>query len=113
MHYEENPTTGIAACCARAASGQAAAAPPMSVMNSIAFWPPASQGRIAEYRIGGGQSGGNQSVCIICQPFANPLPGRVANIGILVGPDLSFIRPRMDVPFWSDQVGAMQWHGKN
>src|SRR5262249_12735364 len=28
-----NPTTGIAACCARAASGHAAA-PPMSVMNS-------------------------------------------------------------------------------
>jgi putative ABC transport system substrate-binding protein len=27
------PTTGIAACCARAASGQTAAAPPSSVMN--------------------------------------------------------------------------------
>src|SRR5439155_19615959 len=27
------PTTGIAGCCARAASGHAAAAPPMSVMN--------------------------------------------------------------------------------
>ena len=29
-----NPITGIAACCARAASGHAAAAPPSSVMNS-------------------------------------------------------------------------------
>ena len=29
-----NPTTGIAGCCARAASGHAAAAPPSSVMNS-------------------------------------------------------------------------------
>src|SRR5262249_35320980 len=28
-----NPTTGIAGCCARTASGQAAAAPPSSVMN--------------------------------------------------------------------------------
>jgi hypothetical protein len=28
-----NPTTGIAGCCARAASGHAAA-PPISVMNS-------------------------------------------------------------------------------
>jgi hypothetical protein len=31
-----NPITGIAACCARAASGQAAA-PPSSVMNSRRF----------------------------------------------------------------------------
>src|SRR5262249_57570131 len=29
-----NPTTGIAGCCARAASGHAATAPPTSVMNS-------------------------------------------------------------------------------
>src|SRR5262249_32041177 len=29
-----NPTTGSAACCARAASGHATAAPPTSVMNS-------------------------------------------------------------------------------
>jgi hypothetical protein len=29
-----NPTTGIAGCCARAASGHAAAAPPRSAMNS-------------------------------------------------------------------------------
>jgi len=29
-----NPITGIAGCCARAASGHAAAAPPSSVMNS-------------------------------------------------------------------------------
>ena len=29
-----NPITGIAGCCACAASGQAAAAPPSSVMNS-------------------------------------------------------------------------------
>jgi hypothetical protein len=28
------PTTGIADCCARAASGHAAAEPPTSVMNS-------------------------------------------------------------------------------
>src|SRR6476469_10280660 len=29
-----NPTTGVPACCARAASGQAVVAPPNSVMNS-------------------------------------------------------------------------------
>jgi hypothetical protein len=29
-----NPITDTAGCCARAASGHAAAAPPMSVMNS-------------------------------------------------------------------------------
>jgi hypothetical protein len=29
-----NPTTGIVGCCARAASGHAAAAPPRSVMKS-------------------------------------------------------------------------------
>jgi hypothetical protein len=29
-----NPTTGIAGCCAPAADGHAAAAPPSSVMNS-------------------------------------------------------------------------------
>jgi hypothetical protein len=29
-----NPTTGIAGCCARATNGNAAAAPPSSVMNS-------------------------------------------------------------------------------
>ena len=29
-----NPTTGIAGCCARAASGHAAAAPPRAKMNS-------------------------------------------------------------------------------
>src|SRR5262245_26021530 len=32
-----NPTTGIAVCCARAATGHAAAAPPNSVMNSRRF----------------------------------------------------------------------------
>src|SRR6516162_1601923 len=32
-----NPTTGIAGCCARAASGHAAAPPPSSVMNSRRF----------------------------------------------------------------------------
>jgi hypothetical protein len=32
-----NPTTGIVGCCARAASGHAAAAPPKSVMNSRRF----------------------------------------------------------------------------
>jgi hypothetical protein len=31
---EEPPITGIAGCCARAASGHATAAPPSSVMNS-------------------------------------------------------------------------------
>ena len=31
------PTTGIAGCCALAANGQAAAAPPKSVMNSRRF----------------------------------------------------------------------------
>src|SRR5262249_43287271 len=30
----EKPTTGMASCCARAASGHAAAAPPTSAMNS-------------------------------------------------------------------------------
>ena len=37
-----NPITGIAGCCARAASGHAAAAPPSSVMNSrrLAAWMP-------------------------------------------------------------------------
>jgi hypothetical protein len=29
-----NPTTGIAVCCARAASGHATAAPPSNVTNS-------------------------------------------------------------------------------
>ena len=32
-----NPTTGIVGCCARAASGHVAAAPPTSVMNSRRF----------------------------------------------------------------------------
>ena len=32
--FSRNPTTGIAPCCARAASGHAAAAPPSTVMNS-------------------------------------------------------------------------------
>src|SRR5258707_9392819 len=32
-----NPSTGMAGCCARAASGHAAAAPPSSVMNSRRF----------------------------------------------------------------------------
>jgi hypothetical protein len=31
------PTTGIAVCCARAASGHAAAAPPRNVINSRRF----------------------------------------------------------------------------
>ena len=34
MWLSRNPITGIAGCCARAASGHAAAAPPSSVMNS-------------------------------------------------------------------------------
>src|SRR5262245_41042742 len=33
----KNPITGIAGCCARAASGNAAAAPPMSVMSLRRF----------------------------------------------------------------------------
>jgi hypothetical protein len=51
------PIAGIARCCARAASGHAAAAPPSSVMNSrlfidrIASDPP-TQECMAEYRIG-------------------------------------------------------------
>src|SRR5580692_3169413 len=36
------PTTGIAGCCARAASGQATAAPPTSVMKSRRFISPRS-----------------------------------------------------------------------
>jgi hypothetical protein len=35
-----NPTTGIAVCCARAASGHAAAALPSSMMNSRMGAPP-------------------------------------------------------------------------
>jgi hypothetical protein len=59
------PMTGIRACCARAASGHATAAPPSSVMKSRRLnWSncirsPAGQGRIAGYRIGEEQSGGN------------------------------------------------------
>ena len=34
MRLERNPITGIAGCCALAASGHAAAAPPRRVMNS-------------------------------------------------------------------------------
>src|SRR5262249_35478426 len=51
------PITGIAGCCARAASGNAAAAPPSSVMKSrlfidrIASDPP-SRECMTEYRIG-------------------------------------------------------------
>ena len=43
--------TGIAGCCARAASGHAAAAPPMSVMNSRRFmcgWPPPGKRKCSE-----------------------------------------------------------------
>jgi len=35
-----SPITGIAACCARAASGHETAAPPSSVMNSRRFTAP-------------------------------------------------------------------------
>jgi hypothetical protein len=46
-----NPTTGIAGCCALAASGHATAAPPMSVMNSRRFIrSPRWRGRIAPIR---------------------------------------------------------------
>src|SRR5262249_14906604 len=38
-----NATTGITTCCARAASGQAAAAPPSNVMNSRRFTASASR----------------------------------------------------------------------
>jgi hypothetical protein len=31
----KNPTTGIVGCCARTASGHAAAAPPASMMKSL------------------------------------------------------------------------------
>src|SRR4051812_28635580 len=54
----------FADCCARAASGQAAAAPPSSVMNSRRFKrsncikSPTRQNRIVVYRIGEDQSGG-------------------------------------------------------
>ena len=37
LESRTNPTTGSAGCCARAASGQAAAIPPRSVMNSRRF----------------------------------------------------------------------------
>jgi hypothetical protein len=33
----KNPTTGIAGCCADAANGHAAVAPPMNLMNSAAY----------------------------------------------------------------------------
>ena len=35
----KSPTTGITGCCARAASGKTAAAPPRSVMNSLRLMP--------------------------------------------------------------------------
>jgi hypothetical protein len=35
-HRSRNPITGIAGCCARAASGQAAAAPPSVAKNFVA-----------------------------------------------------------------------------
>src|SRR5262249_62015227 len=63
-----SPTPGSVGCCARAASGQAAAAPPSSVINSRRFngsksiRSPASQDRIAGYRIGSGQSGGDETI---------------------------------------------------
>ena len=41
-----NPITGIAGCCARAASGHAAAAPPRSVMNSRRFMGDASTAKM-------------------------------------------------------------------
>src|SRR5262249_47122686 len=62
-----NPITGIAVCCARATSGHAAATP-RSVMNSRrlnssnCIRSPASQGRIAGYRIGKEQSGCNKTI---------------------------------------------------
>jgi hypothetical protein len=40
-----NRTIGIDACCARAASGKAVAAPPSSVMNSRRFRSPRRRGR--------------------------------------------------------------------
>ena len=44
-----NPITGIVGCCARAASGHAAAAPPSSVMNSRRFMAPLLRPRAAHY----------------------------------------------------------------
>ena len=47
-----NPITGIAGCCARAASGQAAAALPSSVMNSRRFTrSPRRRGRVARRHV--------------------------------------------------------------
>src|SRR6516165_2398209 len=63
-----NPTTGIAGCCARAASGHAAAEPPSSVMNlrrcnrSDGIVLTVSPGPIAGYRFRRGQSAGSSAV---------------------------------------------------
>src|SRR5215470_4499555 len=45
------PITGIAACCALAASGHAATAPPSSVMNSRRFMGAPPQARAADYQL--------------------------------------------------------------
>jgi hypothetical protein len=52
-----NPITGIAGCCALAASGQATAVPPSSVMNSrrfidrIAFGPPPARAGLQDIEL--------------------------------------------------------------
>ena len=54
-----NPITGIAGCCARAASGHAAAAPPSSVMNSRRFIrSPRRRGRAASRDVEAERLGG-------------------------------------------------------
>ena len=64
IRLPRNPITGIAGCCARAAIGHAAAAPPRSVMNSRRFngsqciWSLPATGRIAGYRTRRDQSAG-------------------------------------------------------
>jgi hypothetical protein len=65
----KNPMVGsLPVCCARAASGHAAAAAPTSGDELAAFQLvelhliPASQGRLVEYRIGKDQSGDNGTI---------------------------------------------------
>ena len=65
-----NPITGIAGCCARAASGHAAAAPPSSVMNSRRLMVPQSEDHTLPHRC-------KKPVLCITAILATRLPQRV------------------------------------
>jgi hypothetical protein len=66
-----NVSTGIAGCCARAASGHTAAAPPMSAMNArrcsdrIAFGPAS---RLQDIELPGISQRGPSSQPASCEP---------------------------------------------